>query len=396
MNKIKIAIAALLLTVAQSLFSQPIKVAAERMEDYLLLIGGRAVGVVANPTSRVGNSHLVDTLLHYRVDIKAIFCPEHGFRGEAEAGAAINNETDARTGLPIVSLYGKNKKPTPEQLAGIEILVFDLQDVGARFYTYISTLHYVMEAAAENGIQLIILDRPNPNGFYVDGPVLKPRYKSFVGMHPVPIVHGMTIGEYASMINGEGWLAGGAKCKLTIIHMSNYTHDSLYRLPVPPSPNLQTPNAIYLYPSLCCFEGTNVSVGRGTDMPFEVVGSPMYECSDGEVFAFVPKPIKGVSENPMHNGKQCKGMDLRGKGYEILKTRQIDLSYLRTMYKCAANDKFFNSFFEKLMGTDLLRKQIMQGVSDHDIRASWQPELDEFMAIREKYLLYPDFSKPQK
>lgn len=392
MRKTIVIVPLMLLVICQASFSQSIKVGAECMEVYFPFLQNKAVAVVANPTSRVGTTHLVDTLLARGVNVKAIFCPEHGFRGEAEAGATITNAVDSKTGLPIISLYGKNKKPTIEQLHGIDMLVFDIQDVGARFYTYISTLHYVMEAVAENGLTLVVLDRPNPNGFYVDGPVLEPQYKSFVGMHPVPIVHGMTIGEYALMINGQRWLKNGMVCKLEVIVMQNYTHDSLYNLPIAPSPNLKTTNAIYLYPSICCFEGTDVSVGRGTEMPFEVIGSPIYKCTHNTPFSFVPRPIRGVSENPMHNGKQCKGMDLRGKGYEIVKTRRIDLSYLRTMYNCAKHEKFFNSFFEKLMGTAELRKQIMSGIFDDDIRASWQPRLDEFKAIRKKYLLYPDFS----
>ena len=396
MRKAVVVASIILLAICQSVFSQSIKVGAERMEVYFPFLQNKRVAIVANPTSMVGTTHLVDTLLAGGVEVRTIFCPEHGFRGEAEAGAAIANAVDRKTGLPIVSLYGKNKKPTMEQLKGIDVVVFDIQDVGARFYTYISTLHYVMEAVAESGLCLLVLDRPNPNGFYVDGPVLEPQYKSFVGMHPVPIVHGMTIGEYALMINGQHWLNDGMVCNLKVITMQHYTHDSLYHLPIAPSPNLKTPNAIYLYPSICCFEGTDVSVGRGTEMPFEVIGSPMYKCADNVSFAFVPKPIKGVSENPMHNGKQCKGMDLRGRGYEVLKTRRLELSYLRNMYNCAKHDKFFNSFFEKLMGTADLRKQIISGTADDVIRASWQPQLDEFKAIRKKYLLYSDFSEEEE
>ena len=371
---------------------QGIQVGAERMDWYLPLLKGQKVGVVANPSSRVGTTHLVDTLISEGVDIKAIFCPEHGFRGQAEAGAAINNEIDSKTGIPIVSLYGKNKKPSAVNLKNIDVLVFDIQDVGARFYTYISTLHYVMEAAAENGKRVVVLDRPNPNGFYVDGPVLKPEYKSFVGMHPVPIVHGMTIGEYALMINGERWLANGVRCSLDVVTMNHYTHDSLYSLPVAPSPNLRTMNAIYLYPSLCCFEGTSVSVGRGTNHPFEVIGTPYFKCIvDGYNIFFTPKPIKGVSENPLHNGKSCVGWELIGDSYKILETKKLNLSYLIDMYKCSNDDKFFNSFFEKLMGTGELRKQIIAGLSEDEIRNSWQPALTKFKDIRKKYLLYKDF-----
>ena len=371
---------------------QGIQVGAERMDWYLPLLKGKKVGVVANPSSRVGTTHLVDTLISEGVDIKAIFCPEHGFRGQAEAGATINNEIDSKTGIPIVSLYGKNKKPSAVNLKNIDVLVFDIQDVGARFYTYISTLHYVMEAAAENGKRVVVLDRPNPNGFYVDGPVLKPEYKSFVGMHPVPIVHGMTIGEYALMINGERWLANSVRCSLDVVSMNHYTHDSLYNLPVSPSPNLRTMNAIYLYPSLCCFEGTSVSVGRGTNHPFEVIGTPYFKCIvDGYNIFFTPKPIKGVSENPLHNGKSCVGWELIGDSYKILETKKLNLSYLIDMYKCSNDDKFFNSFFEKLMGTGELRKQIIAGLSEDEIRNSWQPALTKFKDIRKKYLLYKDF-----
>lgn len=391
MKRIFIIFVAISSIFVQNSFSQSIKVAAELTEEYLPLLEGKSIGVVANPTSCVGKTHLIDTLLAKGIDVKSIFCPEHGFRGQAEAGAAINSEIDSKTGLPIISLYGKNKKPTAEQLKTIDIMVFDIQDVGARFYTYISTLHYVMEAVGESNLHLIVLDRPNPNGFYVDGPILQAEHKSFVGMHPVPIVHGLTIGEYAQMINGEAWLANGITCNLTVIKMQNYTHDSLYHLPIAPSPNLQTPNAIYLYPSICCFEGTNVSVGRGTKTPFEVVGSPTFNCNNNETYTFIPKPIKGVSENPMHNGKQCKGLDLRGKGYNIIKTKQLDLSYLITMYKYGGSSKFFNSFFEKLMGTSELRKQIENGIPENEIRASWQPQLNEYKTTRKKYLLYPDF-----
>ena len=367
--------------------AQKITVGAEQTEKYLPLLEGKKVALVGNQSSLVGTTHLLDTLIRSGISVAAIFCPEHGFRGQAEAGARINDGTDPQTGIPIISLFGANKKPQSKQLKGIDIVVFDIQDVGARFYTYISTLHYVMEACAENGVPLLVLDRPNPNGFYVDGPVLDTAYRSFVGMHPVPIVHGMTIGEYAQMINGEKWLKNGVQCDLSVIKMLNYTHDSLYHLPIAPSPNLQTDNAILLYPSLCCFEGTTVSVGRGTPTPFEIIGSPTY--SD-KSFSFVPKPIKGVSNNPLHNGKTCYGMDLQKAGAEIVKTKRLNLGYLLTMYKKCDKNTFFlkNNFFDKLMGNNELRKQVKQGLSEKQIRESWEPALSEYKKMREKYLLY--------
>lgn len=316
------------------------------------------LAVVANQTSLVGNTHLVDTLLASDVVVTKIFCPEHGFRGTAEAGAHVDNSIDSKTGIPIVSLYGKNKKPTQEQLADVDYVLFDLQDVGCRFYTYISTLHYVMEACAEGGIPLAVLDRPNPNGHYVDGPVLDTaHYRSFVGMHPVPVVYGMTIGEYARMINGEGWLSGGEKCDLTVVPMKGYKRDSVgYELPVPPSPNLRNAHAIALYPSLCLFEGTHCGVGRGTGYPFERVSY----------------------------GSDT--LDLRGEEAPSA----FSLRYLMEMYRRVPKGKFFqkSNFFEKLAGNGDLRKQISSGMSEEEIRATWQPALDEFKKIREKYLIY--------
>lgn len=316
------------------------------------------LAVVANQTSLVGNTHLVDTLLASDVVVTKIFCPEHGFRGTAEAGAHVDNSIDSKTGIPIISLYGKNKKPTQEQLADVDYVLFDLQDVGCRFYTYISTLHYVMEACAEAGIPLAVLDRPNPNGHYVDGPVLDTaHYRSFVGMHPVPVVYGMTIGEYARMINGEGWLKDGIKCNLTVVPMQGYKRDSVgYELPVPPSPNLRNAHAIALYPSLCLFEGTHCGVGRGTGYPFERVSY----------------------------GSDT--LDLRGEEAPSA----FSLRYLMEMYRRVPKGKFFqkSNFFEKLAGNGDLRKQISSGMSEEEIRATWQPALDEFKKIREKYLIY--------
>ena len=315
---------------------------------------------MANQTSVVGDVHLVDTLIRTGVRVTKIFCPEHGFRGTAAAGAHVDNSVDAQTGLPIISLYGKNKKPTQEQLADVDCVLFDLQDVGCRFYTYLSTLHYVMEACAEKGIPLVVLDRPNPNGHYIDGPVLDTaRYRSFVGMHPVPVVYGMTIGEYARMINGEGWLKGGIPCRLTVVPLQGYRRDSVgYVLPVAPSPNLRNVHAVILYPSLCYFEGTHCGVGRGTDWPFEIV---------------------------TYGGDT---LDLRD--YDV--RDGIDLWPLMELYRRVPKGKFFlkNNFFEKLVGTDALRRQLEQGLSEADIKATWQPRLDAFRRIREKYLIYPE------
>ena len=366
-----------------------LRTGAECMERYLPLLEGKRVAVCGNQTSVVAKTHLVDTLLSRKVNVVKLFCPEHGFRGQAEAGATIASGKDPLTGLPVVSLYGKNKKPTGEQLQGVDVVLFDLQDVGCRFYTYISTLHYVMEAAAENGVKVIVLDRPNPNGFYVDGPVLEPQYKSFVGMHPVPIVYGMTIGEYARMINGEKWLANGVQCDLTVIRIEGYTHETRYALPVAPSPNLQTAEAVFLYLSLCLFEGTNVSVGRGTDQPFEMYGAPGM-LSGG--YRFTPRAIPGVSENPPFKGQECRGYLLHDIAAENLNNPgRLNLSYLLTAYRdCADKASFFlkNNFFDKLAGTDQLRKQLLVGANEEEIRASWEPDLEKFRHIREQYLLY--------
>lgn len=365
-----------------------LRTGAECMERYLPLLEGKRVAVCGNQTSVVGKTHLVDTLLARDVNIVKLLCPEHGFRGQAEAGATIASGKDPLTGLPVVSLYGKNKKPTAEQLQNVDIVLFDLQDVGCRFYTYISTLHYVMEAAAEVGVKVIVLDRPNPNGFYVDGPVLEPQYKSFVGMHPVPVVYGMTIGEYARMINGEKWLANGAKCDLEVVQLEGYTHQTRYELPVAPSPNLQTKKAILFYPSLCFFEGTNVSVGRGTDHPFEMYGAP--GLLDG-AYTFTPHAIPGVSENPPFKDQVCRGELLASVCIDWDAPGSLDLFFLLNAYQNypdKANFFLKNNFFDKLAGTDQLRKQIVEGVSEEEIRASWKPGLEKFKEIRGKYLLY--------
>ena len=368
-----------------------VQTGADRVDDYIWILQGKRVAVCGNQTSMVGNTHLVDTLLRRHVNVVKIFCPEHGFRGNAEAGAHIASGTDPKTGLPIVSLYGKNKKPAPEQLTDVDFILFDLQDVGCRFYTYISTLHYVMEAAAEKGTPVVVLDRPNPNGYFVDGPVLDPKFKSFVGMHPVPVVYGMTIGEYARMINGEGWLAGGIHCNLAVVQLQNYTHNTRYVLPVPPSPNLPNAESIYLYPSLCLFEGTNISVGRGTTLPFQIYGAPMMKRGD---YTFTPAPIRGVSENPPHNGKACRGYYLKEFATSHLNSaNQFNLQYLITAYKHYGDKEHFftnANFFDKLAGTDQLRQQIISGVSEEEIRQNWQEDLEKFRSIRKKYLLYPE------
>lgn len=370
----------------------PIRVGAEQTELYFPLIEGKKVAVCGNHTSMIQQTHIVDSLLSAGIRVTKIFCPEHGFRGEAEAGANIQSSIDSKTGIPIISLYGSNKKPTSEQMQGIDLIIFDIQDVGCRFYTYISTLHYVMEAAAENNVGVIILDRPNPNGYFVDGPVLDTNYRSFVGMHRVPIVHGMTIGEYGTMVNEEGWLKNHIHCELTVIPMEHYTHARRYSLPVPPSPNLQSDEAIYLYPSLCLFEGTDISIGRGTPTPFQVFGHPLLQTGN---YYFTPKPIKGVSENPPQKGKTCRGFDLTDIAKEMKDSvNSFNLNFLLTAYhNFPKSESFFtnSNFFDKLAGSSNLREQIISGKGELEIRRSWQPALRQFKKLRKKYLLYPDF-----
>lgn len=360
---------------------------AARTDHYLELIGNKQIALVANHTSLVAGVHLLDTLLNSgikRAQIEKIFCPEHGFRGERGAGILMDDHTDPVTGLPVVSLYGSNRKPSMEQMAGIELLLFDLQDVGARFYTYISTLHYAMEACAENGIPLVVLDRPNPNGGYVDGPLMEPEFVSFVGMHPIPVVYGMTIGELAQMINGEGWLSDGLQCELFVIPCTDYSHDKSYSLPVRPSPNLPNDHAIRLYPSTCFIEGTVLSEGRGTDMPFEVYGHPDME---GE-FSFTPRVIEGVAENPKLKGELCFGADLRDFNPEEAWSR-LFLEFLLDAYETFPDkENFFIPYFETLAGTADLRRQIEEGWDQARIRASWQEDRANFLEKREKYLIY--------
>ena len=368
-------------------FSQ-VRCGDERTDQYMLHLKNKNIAVVANAASIVGKVNLVDTLLRSGLKVEKIFCPEHGFRAFSEAGQAIKNAVDSATGLPVISLYGKKKKPDPQDLADIDIVVFDLQDVGVRCYTYLSTLSYMMEACSVANIPLLILDRPNPNGFYIDGPVMDSSLFSFVGLHPVPFVYGMTIGEYAKMINEEGWLKNGILCELQVIPMENYTHKTQVVLPVKPSPNLTSMNAIYLYPSLCLFEGTIISVGRGTPYPFEVFGHPRYK---GRNFTFTPRSSKG-SPNPLYSGDICYGTDLRDfQNTHPVMPGKIDLSWLVEAYRNLGSEPhFFNDLFDRLAGTTLLQQQIKEGKTEQEISQSWQPGLEKFKEIRKKYLLYPE------
>lgn len=376
--------------------AQAIVTGAEQTERYVHELKGKRVGMVVNATSIIGKQLSVDTLQKLGINIQKIFAPEHGFRGDFSNGAKIENGIDLQTGISVISLYGKHLKPTPEDLAGLDILIFDIQDVGARFYTYISTLHYVMEACAENKLPLLILDRPNPNGFYVDGPVLEEKYKSFIGMHPVPIVHGMTIGEYALMINGEGWLSNKQQCQLNIVKLANYTHESPYTLPIKPSPNLNSQQAIYLYPSLCLFEGTVISQGRGTQFPFQVLGNP--KLNGKYSFQFKPISIPGMSESPLHRDQDCFGLDLRNYPVSRLRnSKQLDLKWMIEFYAAYPDKTAFFDFkqhpqmgnFDKLAGTSSLREQIIAGKTELEIRSSWEPALSQYKLMRKKYLLYP-------
>jgi uncharacterized protein YbbC (DUF1343 family) len=381
---------------------------AERTEVYFSLLKGKRVAVFANQTSLVKKTHLVDTLLKSNINVVKIFSPEHGFRGDADAGEDLNNSIDKKTGIAIVSLYGNNNKPTADDLKDVDVIVFDVQDIGVRFYTYISSLEYLLEAALENHKPLLLLDRPNPNGFYVDGPVLDKKFKSFIGMQSVPIVYGMTIGEYAMMLAGEKWLSPEANkinsynvstkptvdtpFHFLVIKCKGYDHNSKYNLPVNPSPNLKEMQAIYLYPSTCFFEGTVLSEGRGTDKPFEIFGHPTLPKT---LYSFTPKPNAGAKNSKCFNQK-CYGWNLSGSKEAILKKLggSIQLSYLLNAYKLfPGKDSFFlkNNFFCKLAGTDVLMQQIKDGKSEAEIKKSWQPDVIKFKAIRKKYLLYKDF-----
>ena len=367
---------------SQEINTAVIKTGADNYEKYLPLLKDKKVGIVTNQTGILTNKiHVVDFLLEKKIAVQTIFAPEHGFRGTADAGEHVVDGKDPKTGLSIISLYGDNKKPKAEQLAGIDIMIFDLQDVGARFYTYISSLHYVMEASAENGIPLIILDRPNPNGDIVDGPLLEKQFTSFVGMHPIPLLHGMTIGEYAQMINGEKWLKNEVHCKLTVIPCVDYIRKMKYSLLAKPSPNLPNDQSINLYASLCLFEGTNVSMGRGTEKQFQIYGSPYLKKTN---FSFTPKPNFGAKD-PLYNGKECFGEDLT----TYPKLTRLELKWLIKAYQNTSDKtKFFNSFFTKLAGTKKLQQQIESGISEDKIRKTWQKDLEFFKKMRMKYLIY--------
>ncbi len=354
------------------------RLGAEQTQIYIPLLEAKNVAVVANQSSRISNTHLVDSLLSLGVEVVKVFSPEHGFRGTADAGVKVLDEIDKQTGIPIVSLYGKNKKPSQNDIKDIDVILFDIQDVGARFYTYISTLHYVMEAAAENEVSVIVLDRPNPNGHYVDGPVLDTAFRSFVGMHPVPIVHGMTIGEYAQMINGEEWIS--SSCDLLVVPMIFYQRNEPYSLPIKPSPNLPNDIAVNLYPTLCLFEGTTVSIGRGTENPFQHFGAPYLKSS----YKFTPLSGTG-SKYPKHENVTCYGVDLK----QELSLNELNLDWLIDVYNQAPDkENFFNNFFDKLAGTDVLKEQIISGMSAQEIRNSWKEDLVNFCEMRRLYLLY--------
>lgn len=373
----------------QSAINKALVVGANQTEKYVYKLNNKSIGIVANQTSVILNedgsySHLIDSLLKLKINIKRVFAPEHGFRGDADAGEYVKNGSDKKTGLPIISLYGKNKKPALNYLKDIDIMIFDIQDVGVRFYTYISTLHYIMEACAEQKIPLIILDRPNPNGDYIDGPVLDMKYKSFVGMHPVPIVHGMTVGEYAKMINGESWLSDELHCDLTVIKVTNYSHSTVYEPPIPPSPNLPNYKSIRLYPSLCLFEGTSISVGRGTDDQFQVYGSPELNPMIYK-YQFKPLPNKGA-KFPKHQNKLCFGENLKNSKIN----KGIQLNFILKAYENSKNkSQFFNDFFIKLSGDNTLMNNIKIGFKELDIKKKWSKTLKSYSKMRQFYLLYP-------
>ena len=367
---------------------KPLRVGAQQTETYLPILKNKNVGILANQTSVIfkedGYTHLVDSLLSLNIAVKKVFAPEHGFRGLADAGEYVKDGIDSESGVPIVSLYGANKKPDAKTLNGLDVVIFDVQDVGARFYTFLSTLHYIMETCAELGIMVLVLDRPNPNGHYVDGPILDLNNSSFVGMHSVPIVHGLTVGEYAKMINGEGWLSEGVQCTIKVIPVENYTHQTVYNLPIKPSPNLPNATAVNLYPSLCLFEGTNVSVGRGTELQFQVFGSPFLEGSDYN-FEFIPITNVGA-KYPKHESKICTGLNLK----DHPNLSHLELKWLIRAYENTENkSEFFNPFFTKLAGVKLLQNQIEAGLSADEIRQSWKPDLERYKLLRTPYLLYP-------
>jgi uncharacterized protein YbbC (DUF1343 family) len=372
----------------ESCGTKDIKTGAEQPDLYLSLLKNKKIGLVVNNTSLADGVHLVDFLLQNEVQVTKIFAPEHGFRGDVSAGGKVKDGLDTKTGLPVFSLYGKDKKPTAAHLAGLDVVVFDIQDVGCRFYTYISTLHLVMEACAENDVPLVVFDRPNPNGDYIAGPVRKDGFESFVGMDPIPIVHGCTVGELANMINGEGWHNADRKCDLLVISVKNYDHKMRYSLPERPSPNLPNDLSVRLYPSLCFFEATSVSVGRGTDFPFQVLGGLNENLGS---FKFTPKSIPGVAVNPLNKDKECFGIDLRA----VDEAPKFTLKYFLDFYKKYENEADFlsrESWLNLLAGTDDLIQQIREGKSESEILKSWEPELEAYQKLRKKYLLYPDFN----
>lgn len=380
-------IAAIFILFISNSLNAEIITGAEQTYLYLNKLKGKKVAIVANPTSMIGRTHLVDSLFSLKINIKKIFAPEHGFRGEAANGDHIDNSVDPKTNIPIVSLYGKNIKPSKQDLKNIDVVIFDIQDVGVRFYTYLTTLHYVMEACAENKKQLIVFDRPNPNGYYVDGPILEEQFKSMVGMHPIPLVHGMTLGELAKMINGEHWLSNNLTCKLEVIPVQNYFHNLFYPLPVAPSPNLPNSTSIILYPSLGLFEGTQISMGRGTEKPFECFGAPWLKMGN---YQFTPINIPGKAVNPPFLNQKCRGFLLTDFANDYIVTyKHIYLDWLVLLYKdCPDKSKFFNSFFDKLIGTESVRSQIIEGKSAVEIRKTWEPGLKTFLEKRAPYMIY--------
>lgn len=379
----------------QQVIAQNIITGAEQTEKYIPYLKGKRVAVLANPTTIIGPRHLVDSLLSIGINIVKVFGPEHGFRGNASAGVKVADEKDPTTGVKVISLYGPKRKPTKDDLADVDIMIFDIQDVGCRFYTYINVLSHIMEACAENNKELLILDRPNPNGYLVDGPILDMKYKSGIGMFSIPIAHGMTIAEFAQMINGEGWLPGKMICRLKIIPVANYTHDMLYALPVKPSPNLNTQQSIMLYPSTCLFEGTILNHGRGTYFPFTVMGSPLLK--DKYSFSYTPVSIPGMSETPLHMNQVCYGLDLRNYDIsELRKSKRINIQWMIDLYNAYPDkEKFFDRSYSKemgdinkLAGVSSFKEQVIAGKSVKEIQDSWEPGLSQYKAMRKKYLLY--------
>lgn len=388
LNKLRLLIVVFVLLACRVAGSDRVVVGAERTDRYLPLIEGKRVGILTNHTGRIGRTHIVDSLYALGVDLKMVFAPEHGFRGDADAGEHVSDGRDARTGIPIVSVYGANKCPPAEYMKQLDVVLFDIQDVGLRYYTYLSSMHYMMQACADNDVRMIVLDRPNPNGFYVDGPVLDPKYRSFVGMHPIPVVHGMTLGELAGMINGEGWLDDAAVCSLAVIPCLNYTHRTRYVLPEKPSPNLPNMRAVYLYSSLCFFEGTPVSLGRGTDFPFQAYGHPDLKRTS---FRFTPHSNAGA-KNPPLKDRLCYGVDLRSVPSDEQVWREgVNLAYVIDCYRqLNLGEKFFTPMFEKLIGVDYVRRMIVEGADAGQIEARWREDVERFKQSRKPYLLYEE------